>query len=184
MWVTGVTLCWSGSWLEAVSAPSQGDSESQCLTGLAGDPVFNKHLMLRLSFARLCCSICYHGTAPAQGEMPALRGHKCQGEISLGSRSQFCRGIPALCRNCPLQSCVMQELGSSPFAAACFPLSYLLLNPGLAPAEQTGPHLASVNDSLCFKNQPRMLWLIMISHPVSSLYITLFLSLHDHCPFS
>lgn len=132
MWVTGVTLCWSGSWLEAVSAPSQGDSESQCLTGLAGDPVFNKHLMLRLSFARLCCSICYHGTAPAQGEMPALIGHKCQGEISLGSRSQFCRGIPALCRNCPLQSCHA--------GAGLFPICCCLFPSELSsPEPRTGP---------------------------------------------
>lgn len=165
--------CRGGSWLEAVFAPSQGDSESQCLTVLAGDLVSNKQSMLRHSSAWLCLPICYHGTAPAQGETPALIGQKRQGEISLDGRAQLCCESPVLCKNSPLQTCVMRELGFFPFAAAPPNPAESGLAPGCSasistPSSAAAPaHLASLNDFLCFKNQPRILCLMMISLPVS-----------------
>lgn len=147
--------CRGGSWLEAVSAPSQGDSESQCLTVLAGDLVSNKQLMLRQSSAWLCPPICYHGTAPAQGEMPALIGQKCQGEISLDGRTQLCCESPVLCKNSPLQPCVMQELGFFPFAAAGFPLK--AAPPTLQ--SQGWPQAALPPSAPPAQQQPGLIWL-------------------------
>lgn len=109
--------------------------------------------------------ICYHGTAPAQGEMPALIGQKCQGKISLDRRSQFCCKIPRIapsrtvaCRSWAFPTCCCSfpsELPSPP--EGCSPQHPELragpsLPPSAPPAEQqTGPNLASVNDFLCFR---------------------------------
>lgn len=158
--------------------------------------IFSEQWMLRQGSGACAAPICYHGTAPAHGEMPALIGQKCQGKIGSDGRAQFCCKSPALCKNCPLQSCGMQRWAFSICWCSFpsdFPLISLLLlraalpnTPNKARAgprllclpehpqlnRRTVPNLASVNDFPCFKNLPGMLWLMMIFHPVGSVYFS------------
>lgn len=140
--------CRGGSWLEAVFAPSQGDSESQCLTVLAGDLVSNKQSMLRHSSAWLCLPICYHGTAPAQGETPALIGQKRQGEIGLDGRAQLCCESPVLCKNSP----------SRPVSCGNWAFSHLLLLPPTLQS-QGWPQAALPPSAPPAQRQPQLIWL-------------------------
>lgn len=128
--------------------------------------IFSEQWMLRQGSGACAAPICYHGTAPAHGEMPALIGQKCQGKIGSDGRAQFCCKSPALCKNCPLQSCGMQRWAFSicwcsfpsdfPLISLWFPFSSwgllsptLQTKPGLAPGSSASLSTPSWTAELC-----------------------------------